>query len=357
MMAIVRWIQESTARNQVDLDALLSVELSPFKTPKRTKKLLAITAEASASDGIGEKIGSRRKVYSFDSLLESVDPSIDDKDILKIADRHFDKIKDPNLIPSETSHASRTLDGMKSRLKSLKTRIDHEETTLNQYNQFETDSFNAMVREYNSLRETYNNAVSSYNNTLHDRQYSTRAIVSIGGGINLRPKDFAKPLQVKDSSPLIQRIRYSREVVRSSPGKVSGETKNAAKSTNGTVTTKHLPRPWKLADEQSTGDLIKRRWTTSSQDKMSVEANSKSGYIHQLVTTKGYFSETTVKPGGKEVVTATSWYPNEIVATSADFTRGGTVVLHRGKKIERQMLQRKTNEAPQSGKWIRSGQL
>lgn len=99
MMAIARWLQESTARNQVDLDALLSVELSPFNTPRRTKKLLAITAEASASERMEGSIGSRRKVYSFDALLKSAEPSIDDKEILKLASRHFDKIKDPYLIP------------------------------------------------------------------------------------------------------------------------------------------------------------------------------------------------------------------------------------------------------------------
>ena len=355
MMAIVRWIQESTARNQVDLDALLSVELSPFKTPKHTKKLLAITAAASASDGVDENIGSRRKVYSFDSLLESVDPSIDDKGILEIASMHFDKIKDPNLIPSDTSNTSRTLDRMKTRLESLKTQINLARRTVDQESDFEIDRFNAMIREYNSLKDVYSNAVRSYNESGQSR-YSINTIVSVGGGINLRPKDFAKPLQVKDSSPLIQRIRYSQEIVRSSPGNVPGATKNAAKSTNELAVTKRLPRLWKLVDEQSTGDLIKKRWTTSNQNKMSVEANSKSGYIHHWVTTKEYFSETTVKPGGKEVVVATSGYPNEIVATSADFSRGGTVVLRRGKKIELITSQRLTKEAPQSGEWIRSGQ-
>jgi hypothetical protein len=144
--------------------------------------------------------------------------------------------------------------------------------------------------------------------------------------------------------------------VRSSPGNVPGATKNAAKSTSGTVATNRLPRAWKLVDEQSTGDLIKRRWITDKQDKMSVEVNSKSGYIHQWMTTKEYFSETTVKPGRKQVVVATSEYPNEILATSADFSRGGTVVLHRGKKIELITSQRLTKEAPQRGEWIRSGQ-
>jgi len=65
---------------------------------------------------------------------------------------------------------------------------------------------------------------------------------------------------------------------------------------------------------------------------MSVEANPKSGYTHYRVVTKGYFSETTVKPGRKEVVVASSAYPTEIVATG-DFSKGATIVLRKGKRI------------------------
>jgi hypothetical protein len=275
--------------------------------------------------------------------------------ILNRASGHFDKIKDPDLIPSETGHARSTLDRMKSRLEFLKTRIEIERTTLNQSNEYEINRFNAMVREFNSLRESYNSTVQSYNESREDRKYGIRTIVSVGGGINLRPKDFAKPIQVKDSSPLIQRIRYSPGVIRSSPSKVAGTTKTAAKRTGETPITQHLPRPWKLADEQSTGDLIKRRWTTSSQENMSVEVNLKSGYRHQRMTNKGYFSETTVKPGRKEVVVAAFGYPTKIVATG-DFSQGGTIILRRGNKIDRQMPQRDTSGIPQKGRWVRSGQ-
>ena len=355
MMAIATWLQQSPARNQVDLDALLAVELSPFQTPRHTRKLLALTAEASASQGAGGSMGSRQKVYSLDTMLKGVKPSIDDKDILELALKHFHNVKDPDLIPSGVQNAHGEIDRMKAQLEYLQTRIERERMTLDRSNEFEINRFNAMIGEFNSLRDAHNTAVRSHNESRQDRQYSIHSIVSIGGGINLRPKDFAKPLQIPESSPIIQRIRSSPEIIRSSPSKVAGTTKNAAKRTSETIVTRRLPRPWKLVDEQSAGDLIKRRWTTSSQGNMSVEANSKSGYIHHRVTTKGYFSETTVKPGRKEVVVATLGYPTEIVATG-DFSQGGTVVLHRGKKIERQMLQNNTNEAPQRGKWVRSGQ-
>jgi hypothetical protein len=354
MMAIARWLQESSARNQVDLDALLSVELSPFKTPRRTKKLLALTAEAYVGDGVEGNIGTRRKVYSFDAVLEGVKPSIDDSDILELARRHFAKIKDQFLIPHEVQISGSKIEKIKATLESLQTRIDRERMTLDRSNDFEINRFNAMIDDFNSLREEHNNAVRSYNESGRDRKYSIRSIVSVGGGINLRPKDFAKPLQVLDSSPLIQRIRSSRNVIRSSPGTVDGKAKSAAKRNSEMDAIKRFSIPWKLVAEQSSGDLIKRRWTTSNQENISVAVNSKSGYAHHQVTTKGYFINTTVKPGRREVVVATSLYPTEIVATG-DFSQGGVIILHRGKKIDRPMSQRDISDAPQESKWLRSG--
>lgn len=245
---------------------------------------------------------------------------------------------------------------MKNNLESLQTRIDHERMILDKSNGFAVNHFNAMVDEFNTLREDYNNAVRSHNESGRNRQYSIRTIVSVGGGINLRPKDFAKPLLVLDSSPLIQRIRSSRNVIRSSPGTVDGKVKIAAKRNRDMDAIKRLYSPWKLVNEQSSGDLIKRRWSTSNQGSISVEVNSKSGYEHHQVTTKGYFSKTTVKPGRREVLVATFAYPTEIVATG-DFSEGGTIILRRGKKIDRQMLQRDSSDTRQRGKWVRSGKL
>jgi hypothetical protein len=318
MMAIAAWLQQSSARDRVDLDALLSVELSPFKTPKRTRKLLAVTAEISASDKAGGKIWTRRKVYDLNTVLEGVKPSTDDKDILDLAKTHFSRMKDPELVPSVVQNAKAKIRQMEAKVKSLKSKIDQEEKILDHSSEYEVNQFKAMVDEFNSLRSEYNDAVDSYNRSIENKG----TIVSVGGGINLRPRDFAKALHVPDS-PSIQRIRSSREILRSSPGGVGA---------TATDTPKLYPRPWTLVSEQSTNELTKKRWSNSIQGTMSVEANSKSGYCRFMVLTKENYIETTVKPGRKEMVVATSAYPTEIVATG-DFSQGGLIILRRGKKI------------------------
>lgn len=334
MMAIVNWLQQSSARDRVDLDALLSVELSLFKTPRRTKKLLALTAEAYTSEGAEGSGGARSKVYSFDKVLEGLKPSTDDKVMLEIAGRHFTKIDDPELIPSEDQNARAArakIERMEARVKSLGARIERERMTLDRSSEYEVNRFNAMVEEFNSLRAVHNDAVNSYNQSVRGmRGAGRRTLVSVGGGINLRPKDFAKPINMPDS-PLLQRIRSAREVLRSSPGTVAGMTRSVAKRTGETVA-ERPPRPWRAAPDRSTGELTKRQWSNGGQGSMSVEANPKSGYTHYRVATQGYFSEMTVKPGRNEVVMASSAYPTEIVATG-DFSQGGTIVLRRGKKI------------------------
>jgi hypothetical protein len=322
MMAIATWLQQSGAGNRVDLDALLSVEISPLETPRRIKKLLAVTARLSVDDGMEGDVGARCKVYNLETVLNGVKPSTEEMDILDLAKRYFSKIKGPEFVPSEFQNAEAKIRLMEARIKSLESRIEQERNNLDQSSKSEVDRFNAMVDEFNSLRAEYNDAIDSYNRSLGEKRTRVHNIVSLNGGINLRPEDFAKPLQVP-GSPLIQRIRSGREILRSSPSGVSVMDIGAARP---------YPRPWTLVSEESVGELTKKRWSNGSQGSMSVEANPESGYSHYQVVTEGFYCETTVKPGRKEMVLATSVYPAEIVATG-DFSEGGTIILHKGKKI------------------------
>ncbi len=350
IMAIVKWLQQSSAIKRVDLDALLSVELSPFKTPMQTKKLLAVTVETQTVTGSGARSDERQKVYCLDNEIEGLLPTVEDKELLDMVNQKFSKMKDPDLVPVEIKSAESAIDSMESKLEYLRMKIDRERLTINRSNKLDIDRFNSMISELNSTRETYNNAVRSYN--AYGKGFTRHSIVSVGGGINLRPKDFAKPMKVTDSSPLIKRIRTDREIIRSSPIAVTEMDNKALKRKNETVATKNLGT---LTVEQSTSDLIKERWTTSNQRIISIEASLQAGYIkHRVAADEGYFSEMTVKSGKKEVVMATSVYPNEIVATG-NFSQGGIITLHKGKKIERLILPLDSSEVPLESKWVRSG--
>ena len=55
---------------------------------------------------------------------------------------------------------------------------------------------------------------------------------------------------------------------------------------------------------------------------------------NQDLITQEYFCETSVPPGGKEIIVATSAYPTEIIA-AGNALSGETLVLGRGRKIEK----------------------
>jgi hypothetical protein len=191
-----------------------------------------------------------------------------------------------------------------------------------------------------------------YNESGRGGRYSAHSIVSVGGGINLRPKDFARPLQVVDSSPIIQRFRSSREILRSSISSEPEANKKALVFLSESSKAKHIA--WNLVSEQSTSDMIKRRWKSSDYGERIVESDTKSGYLHHQVRVKGYFSELTVKPGRREVVMATFGYPAEIIAIG-DFARDERIALRKGKIIEPQRLNQEIRETHKRNKWVRTG--
>jgi len=341
MMAIVNWLQLSGAAERVDLDALLSVELSAFKTPRRTKKLIAITAEGYPGKGTADGKDTHRKVYCFDGLLEGLKPSISDREIIGVASKRFSKNKDSDFFPSGVQEERSAMDAaqgrikkMEARLRSLSSTIAQKRVTLDHSDSYEINRFNEKVDEYNTLKAIYSDAVDSYNQSVQGMNrigYRTHTLVSVGGGINLRPKDFAKPLRNADS-PLLQRIRNSKEIIRSSPPSKGGMTRSVSSTQGEAMVTKRSPSPWKITGERTSGETKRKQWSNGGQGNMTVEANPSAGYTRYRVTKRGYSSETTVKSEKNEVVVSSSSYQNQIVATG-NFSQGGTIVLSKGKYV------------------------
>jgi len=138
--------------------------------------------------------------------------------------------------------------------------------------------------------------------------YGTNTITSVGGGINLRPKDFAKPLRMPDS-PLIRIIRNSQEIIRSSPPGKGGTPRSLSRGSDETMAVKRSTTPGKAGS-----------------------ATQSPGATRYRVTTKGVPGETTGRPGRSGVVVSNPAFQNEIIATGT-FTPGGTIVLRKGKSI------------------------
>jgi hypothetical protein len=99
MMAIANWLLKSGIGGEVDLDALLSVELPGFRTPRSARKLLAVAAEAYPQGEAGARGEPRRKTYSLDELLDGMKPTATEREMVDAAIHRFAQMRDPELHP------------------------------------------------------------------------------------------------------------------------------------------------------------------------------------------------------------------------------------------------------------------
>jgi hypothetical protein len=146
LMAISKWLRSADNRRRIDLDALLSVELSPRKTPRRNRKILAVTDGVRITDGTSFR--EHRKTRCLDEVIGQGDPTTGDPAFLKRAREDAQRVGIKDLLPEGT---------MKS----------------------------------------------------HPNGFSRSYSASIGGGVEMNPSALAAP-QRSPGSPLIARIRESR---------------------------------------------------------------------------------------------------------------------------------------------------
>ena len=217
IMALVNWLHGMDISGRVELDELLSVKLPAFETPKRTKKMLALTAAAyPKSSFLGSiDIRSNSKVYYISSLLEQCASNTTDKQFLQIAGTYFDNLDTEELAPPQYKSLESQAESMEAsinyydeQLESLDRQIQQSERTLNEYSSVSINQHNALVDKYNDMLIAQKKRIDDYNviiNRINNMNLVTNCITSVGGGINLRPKEFRKITRAKNA-PKIKEI-------------------------------------------------------------------------------------------------------------------------------------------------------
>ena len=346
MMAIVNWLNESGFSSKFDLASLLSVELPEYSTPRRTQKMLAITATATIQQG-GRNVEGNTKVYSLDKLLTNLSSKIDDEVYLDAAGEWFDQQDGNDLLPASTRKLVKRLDQSESEvdrldreLTVLQDRLEIAERKLNEYNEYEVRQYNNMVDEFNALRERHRLAVTSYNRELQELKSLNekyRTIVSIGGGINMRPKDFAKP-SYKPESPRIQRIRDFKngKGLTGKGGKPALVRSGLGTDGTSSLYKKPAPKPWTPRTPVEGSDSGRAMWERSDGTTATIENINDGAHRKLSVRNPKYFNDTTISisKGGSAVVSVveTSQYPSQIIIIGSS-KPGGTIVLKPGEKV------------------------
>ena len=221
LMALVNWLQGMDMSNRVELDELLTVRLPVFQTPRKTTKMLAVTAAAyPKSSFVGSRdIRNNSKVYYISDLLEKCAANTTDKQFLQIAGTYFDSLDADDLAPpqyaslkSRAESMEATINYYNEQLESLDGQIQQSEQTLNEYSSVSISQHNALVDKYNDMLINQRKKIDDYNvviSRIRSMNLVTNCITSVGGGINLRPKEFRKITRAKDA-PKIKEINSLR---------------------------------------------------------------------------------------------------------------------------------------------------
>jgi len=225
IMSLVNWLKGMNMDDRIELDDLLSVKIPAFTTPKRTKKMLAVTAIAYPSNSYlnSRNVRDYTKVYYISNLLDKYSSSTSDKYFLEVAGNFFSQIDISELAPpryneleSTVNYYDRLIKVNESKIKSLKNEIDRKRYTLNRYKSREVDRHNEIIDEYNNLVAAQKSYINTYNskvNELNNMNITPRSITSIGGGINLRPSEF-KRISRNRNSPKLREIAKIKSKIK-----------------------------------------------------------------------------------------------------------------------------------------------
>ena len=315
IMALINWLKGMNMDDRIELDELLSVKLPAFKTPTKTKKMLAITATAYPSNsypylysGIGnsflnsQNIRRYTKVYYISELLDKYSSATSDKYFLEIAGEYFSNLDINELAPSEYIE-------LKNSLESIELQIEQKEKTLNSYSSRDINNFNKLVDKQNELVKKMNNM-----------RLQTRCITSVGGGINLRPSEFKRISHNRNSPKLrelskikskiktIGNISRSGNWIRSNPG--LGKTRvntipvnqwSSSKTVNGQIEYTHRSTSGNKASviKQNSGN-----WTSNTNIEGSNDVVKYEKELNQLFVSHPSFSNEyrgAISQGGKRV--------------------------------------------------------
>jgi len=326
MMALLNWLRGMNMGEKVDLDALLSVVLPALKTPKKTKKILAITGAAYAGDRpiTEDNVRNSSKVYYISHLLEKSKKTYTDDQFLNIAQQYFESMNKDDLMPKDLTSFERALKALETSINNDQNRLDKMEAELeemkrriNTYGpQHEVYRYNRLIREHNALVNKVEENINEYNlmvRRLKSKKIETHLITSIGGGIDLRPKAFKKTVRNAQSA----KIRKIRDVKKKLL-KAKQSTKSIQwirnKSQSGKNSFSHeLPiRRWKTNIDKKVGNINIVEMSITNGDRIWVRGNSGSGNWKYKSVVNGSAHEIVVDKPKNTATIVTQAYPHDI---------------------------------------------
>jgi hypothetical protein len=297
--------------DRVELDELLSVKLPAFETPKRTTEMLAVTAAAYPKTSfIGARdIRNNSKVYYISSMLEKCAANTTDKQFLQMAGTYFDNLDPNELAPpqykslkSKAESMEATINYYDEQLESLDRQIQQSERTLNEYSSVSINQHNALVDKYNDLLISQRKRIDDYNviiNRINSMNLVRDCITSVGGGINLRPKEFRRITRAKNA-PKIKEISSLKGQIKT-VGKIA-RAGNWIKSRvgKGGARVNAIPiESWILEKAQDGSSVY--RYASGKSDRLSFRSSATAGDWRSEASINGTKDVIQISDGGSAI--------------------------------------------------------
>ncbi|ODS30871.1 MAG: hypothetical protein SCARUB_04020 [Candidatus Scalindua rubra] len=256
VMSIINWLKIMDVDDKIELDELLSIKIPAFTTPKRTKKMLAITAASSSANMHlnSRNIRDYTKVYYISDLLDKESKYASDEHLLEVAGNYCSQIDISEIAPLEFLE-------LENSLESINREIEQKKRTLNRYSSRDVDNYNKSVNQQKFLVKKYNNF-----------QLENRFINSIGGGINLRPSEF-KRISRNRNAPKLRELRKVKGKIKT-VGKVakSGDwIRNISSGISGSRINKLSTNSW--TSSKSVNGNIEYNYHSNSGDYATSSQN------------------------------------------------------------------------------------
>jgi len=312
LMALVNWLKGMNIDKQIELDEFLSVKLPAFTTPKKTKKMLAVTAIAYPENSFlnNSNIGSHTKTYYISDLLDKYSTKTSDKYFLDVAHDYFSQIELSELAPSrynklitDIDYYEKLIASQESKNDAMKTRIDRKKRALDQYSSSDVDNYNTIIQKYNKMLETQSFYIDKFNskvNELNNMNLVSRCISSVGGGINLRPDEF-KRISRNRNAPILRKIREIKSSMKAQGNIARSENwirNNVGETSSARVNV--LPTNlWVLSKSVNSG--IQYSYRSSSGNHMTFTHQVDRGEWQQKMQINDFQNEINFSEGKKQL--------------------------------------------------------
>jgi len=297
-----------------------------LKTPKKNKKMLAITGIAYVAGRpiTEDNVRNSSRVYYISHLLEKSKKTYTDDQFLKIAQQYSESMNNEDLMPKDLIIFERTLKALEAsieddqnRLHKMAAELDEMKKRINTYSpQHEIDEYNRLAQIHNALVNKVKEDINGYNlkiERFNSEKIETHFITSVGGGINLRPKDFKKIIHNARSAKIMKIRGVKEKLLKAKQGTKSIQwiRSNSQSGKNSLVHELPIGR-WKTNIDKKVGNINIVEMSITNSDRIWVRGNSGSGNWKYKSVVNGSAHEIVVDKPRNTATIVTQEYPQNI---------------------------------------------